>query len=61
MTRGKERDMLRWALAFLVMALVAGLFGFGLIANTAIGIAEILFFVFIVLFLVSLVAGLARR
>ena len=37
MTRGKERDMLRWALAFLVMALVAGLFGFGLIGITVIG------------------------
>ena len=53
--------MLRWALAFLIMALVAGVFGFGLIASTAVGIAEILFFIFIVLFLVSLVAGLARR
>jgi uncharacterized membrane protein YtjA (UPF0391 family) len=53
--------MLRWSLSFLILALVAGVFGFGLIANTAVGIAEILFIVFIVLFVVSLIAGLSRR
>jgi uncharacterized membrane protein YtjA (UPF0391 family) len=53
--------MLRWALSFLILALVAAVFGFGFIANTAMGIAEILFFVFIVLFVVSLIAGLARK
>ena len=52
--------MLGWALTFLVIALVAGLFGFGLIAGTAIGIAKILFFVFLILFLVSLIAGRRR-
>ena len=52
--------MLRWALAFFIFALIAALFGFGVIAGTAIGIAKILFFVFLVLFLVSLIAGLAR-
>ena len=53
--------MLRWTLAFLLLALVAGVFGFGLVANAAMGIAEILFFIFIVLFVVSLIASLARR
>jgi uncharacterized membrane protein YtjA (UPF0391 family) len=53
--------MLRWSLGFLVLALIAALLGFGVIASASIGIAKILFFVFIVLFLVSLVAGLARR
>jgi uncharacterized membrane protein YtjA (UPF0391 family) len=53
--------MLRWALIFLVLALVAGLFGFGLIASTAAGIAKILFFVFLVLLAISLVGGLMRR
>jgi uncharacterized membrane protein YtjA (UPF0391 family) len=43
------------------LAIVAALLGFGVVANLSIGIAQILFFVFIVLFLVSLVAGLARR
>jgi len=53
--------MLRWAMAFLILALVAGVFGFGFISNTAVGIAEILFFVFIVLFVASLVWGLLNK
>ena len=53
--------MLYWALMFLVIALVAALFGFGGIASTAAGMAQILFVVALVLFLVSLVAGMARR
>jgi uncharacterized membrane protein YtjA (UPF0391 family) len=50
--------MLRLALFFLVVSLVAALFGFGGIAVAAAGIARILFFVFIVVFLVLLIAGL---
>jgi uncharacterized membrane protein YtjA (UPF0391 family) len=53
--------VLRWSLSFLVLALIAALFGFGLIASVSIEIAKVLFFIFILLFLVSLVAGLARR
>ena len=49
--------MLRWALMFLVVALVAALFGFTNVAGTSIDIAKILFFVFLVLFVVSLVFG----
>jgi uncharacterized membrane protein YtjA (UPF0391 family) len=49
--------MLRWALLFLVVALVAALFGFTGVAGTSIYAAKILFFVFLVLFVVSLVAG----
>jgi uncharacterized membrane protein YtjA (UPF0391 family) len=49
--------MLRWALIFLVIALVAGVFGFGGIYDAATDIARILFFVFLVLFLVGLVLG----
>ncbi|HPG21605.1 MAG TPA: DUF1328 domain-containing protein, partial [Amaricoccus sp.] len=41
--------MLYWALVFLAVALVAALFGFGGIASASAGIAQILFFVFIVL------------
>ena len=54
------RSMLRWALAFFVIALVAAVFGFLGIAAAAISIARALFFVFLVLFLVSLVGGLVR-
>ncbi|MGM0576921.1 MAG: DUF1328 domain-containing protein [Myxococcota bacterium] len=52
--------MLGWALAFFVIALVAALFGFGGIAAGAASIAKILFWVFVALFLVSLVVGVIR-
>jgi uncharacterized membrane protein YtjA (UPF0391 family) len=50
--------MLRWALAFFVLALVAALFGFGGLAATSAGIAKALFYVFLIVFLVSLIFGL---
>jgi uncharacterized membrane protein YtjA (UPF0391 family) len=53
--------MLRYAVIFFVVAIVAALFGFGGIAAGATEIAKILFFIFIVLFIVSLVAGLIKR
>ena len=53
--------MLNYAVIFLVIALVAGLFGFTGIAASAVGIAKILFFIFIVLFVASLIFGLTRR
>jgi uncharacterized membrane protein YtjA (UPF0391 family) len=49
--------MLRWALIFLVVALVAGLFGFWGLEGTAMYIARVLFFVFLVLLVVSLLMG----
>ncbi len=52
--------MLAWALVFLVLAIVAGLLGFGGIASASLGIAQILCFVFLVVFAISLVAHLAR-
>jgi uncharacterized membrane protein YtjA (UPF0391 family) len=52
--------MLYWTLIFLVIALVAGLFGFGGIASASAGIAKVLFAIFLVLFLVSLVVGVLR-
>ncbi len=55
-----ELIMLSWALTFLVLALVAALFGFGGIAAGAAGIAKILFFLFLVLFAVSLIANVTR-
>lgn len=53
--------MLYWSLVFLVVALVAALFGFTGIYVAAAGIAKILFFVFLVLFIVSLISGAAGR
>ena len=53
--------MLHYAVVFFVIALVAALFGFGGIAAGAMGIGKILFLVFVVLALASLVAGLLRK
>ncbi len=55
--------MLRWALLFLVIGLIAGVLGFGGIAGASFAIAKLLFWVFIAIFLVLLIAGLtvARR
>lgn len=53
--------MLRWSLIFFVFSLVAAFFGFGGIANTSADVAVVLFYVFLVLFVGSLVMGLARR
>jgi uncharacterized membrane protein YtjA (UPF0391 family) len=57
----QEGSMLQWAIAFFVIALIAAVFGFLGIATAAVGIAKILFFVFLVLFLVTLLGGLLRR
>jgi uncharacterized membrane protein YtjA (UPF0391 family) len=51
--------MLKWAVIFLVIALVAAMFGFTDIAAASAGIAKILFGIFLVLFLIALVFGLA--
>ena len=52
--------MLSWALTFLVIAIIAAVFGFGGIAATATGIAQILFYIFLVLFLVSALMALSK-
>jgi uncharacterized membrane protein YtjA (UPF0391 family) len=51
--------MLRWAAVFFVIAIVAALFGFGGIASGASDIARVCFFFFLVIFVVSLIWGLA--
>ena len=50
--------MLRWALIFLVIGLIAGLLGFTDIAGAAVGIAKILFFMFLLVFVVLFVLWL---
>jgi uncharacterized membrane protein YtjA (UPF0391 family) len=54
------RTMLSWVVTFLIIALIAGLLGFGGIAGTSIEIAKIIFFIAVILFLVSAVVGVAR-
>ncbi|HVM74338.1 MAG TPA: DUF1328 domain-containing protein [Candidatus Saccharimonadales bacterium] len=53
--------MIRWAIAFFVVAIVAALFGFTGIAVASAGIAKILFFLFLILFLASLIGHFLRR
>jgi uncharacterized membrane protein YtjA (UPF0391 family) len=52
--------MLSWALTFLIVALIAAVLGFGGIAIVSIEIAKIIFFVAIVLFAITAIAGLLR-
>jgi uncharacterized membrane protein YtjA (UPF0391 family) len=59
-TQDVEVVMLSWVVTFLIIALVAGLLGFGGIAGASIEIAKIVFFVAIVLFAVSALVGLMR-
>jgi len=59
---GERRlDMLYYALVFFVIALLAAFLGFGGLAVAFAGVAKILFFLFIVLFVVSLVMHVGRR
>jgi uncharacterized membrane protein YtjA (UPF0391 family) len=56
-----EVRMLYWSLVFLVIALIAAVLGFGGVAVAAAGIAKILFFLFLVIFVVTLALGMAGR
>ncbi len=56
----RRMSMLSWAIGFFIVAIIAAVFGFGGIAAGAAGIAKVLFFLFVVAFLVSLVVGLAK-
>jgi uncharacterized membrane protein YtjA (UPF0391 family) len=63
---GKEKgeatgNLLYWAVVFLVIALVAAVLGFGGVAGTAMAGAQMLFWVAIVLFIISVIAGLLGR
>ena len=52
--------MLSWVVTFLIVALIAGILGFGGVAGASIEIAKAIFFIAIVLFLISAVVGLVR-
>jgi uncharacterized membrane protein YtjA (UPF0391 family) len=53
--------MLYWALMFLLIAILAAVFGFTGISFLAAGVAKVLFFLFLILFVISLVAHVSRR
>ena len=53
--------MLSWVLTFLIIALIAGVLGFGGIAGASVEIAKAIFFIAIILFLISAVVGVVRQ
>ncbi len=53
--------MLNWAVIFILVALAAAIFGFTGVALAAAGIAKVIFFLFLIFFLLSLVTALGRR
>jgi uncharacterized membrane protein YtjA (UPF0391 family) len=53
--------MLQYSVIFLVIALVAALFGFGAVAAGAVEIAKILFFIFAAIVIVTFVLGLVKK
>ncbi len=53
--------MLKWAAIFFVIAIIAAVFGFGGIAAGAVEIARVLFFIFLIVFLITLIMGMKRR
>jgi len=52
--------MLYWSVVFFIISMIAALFGFGGISAASAGIAQILFFIFVVLFAVTLLFHLAK-
>jgi uncharacterized membrane protein YtjA (UPF0391 family) len=50
-----------WAIFFFVIAIVAGLFGFGFIAGVSETLARVFFVIFVVLFLIAIIRYLARQ
>jgi len=55
-----EVIMLRWALGFFIVALIAAALGFGGVAASAASIAQFIFYIFVILFVVSLLAHFLR-
>jgi uncharacterized membrane protein YtjA (UPF0391 family) len=51
----------RWAIVFLVVTLIAGIFAFAGLVLAAAALAKLIFYLFLVLFLLALIAGLLRK
>lgn len=49
--------MLSWTLTFIVVALIAGVLGFGTLAGAAATVAKVCFVIFLILFVISLIRG----
>lgn len=59
--RRRETSMLYYSIVFFIIALVAAVLGFGGLAGTMAGIAQVLFWIFVVLFVISLIFGRRGR
>jgi uncharacterized membrane protein YtjA (UPF0391 family) len=53
--------MFRWAIVFLVVTFIAGLFAFAGLVLAAVAVAKLVFYLFLILFLLALIAGLVRK
>lgn len=60
-TPQRSKSMLYYALAFFLVAIIAAVFGFGGIASASAGIAQILFFIFLFLFIATIIARAVRN
>ncbi|MDP1694761.1 MAG: DUF1328 domain-containing protein [Candidatus Woesearchaeota archaeon] len=54
-------SLLGWAILFLIVALVAGIFGFGLISGLSFTIAKWLAMIFVILFIISVIAHVIKK
>ena len=61
MNKNGLSSLIVWAIIFLVVALVAGVFGFGLISGTSFVIAKWLAIIFVILFIISVIASVVKR
>jgi uncharacterized membrane protein YtjA (UPF0391 family) len=60
-TSNPTKTMLHWTLVFLVIALIAAALGFGTLSGAAATIAQVLFVVFLIVWVASLIMGRGRR
>lgn len=53
--------LLGWAIVFLIVAIIAAVFGFGLISGVSITIAKWLAIIFVILFIISIIAHTVKK
>ncbi len=53
--------LLGWVIFFLICAIILAILGFGVLAAAAAGVAKVIFWIFVALFIISLIMSLARR
>jgi uncharacterized membrane protein YtjA (UPF0391 family) len=61
MNKKGQSNWLIWAILFLIVAIVAGIFGFGLISGISFVIAKWLAIIFVILFIIAVIAHTIKR